>query len=402
MPFRDRLSALRRQAAGNSADPAKAAASLASRVNRLRAGHRRSCKTCARPPDERSLAKALSGQSVAPGVLLIEQRKPWEGRHGRQPLDNLAQGPSNLPEAVDVDPARLLYLDTETTGLAGGTGTHVFLLGLARMHRGLLVVRQYLLTRFSGEAALLGLAGDWMAGVETVVSYNGKTFDLPLLSARCRLAGVEDPFVERPHIDLLHPVRRAFGSLWPDCRLPTAERRLLGFERRDDLPGAEAPQAWFDFIHRGDPRRLPGVCRHNRWDLVSLAALLPALDTVYDRPGPASADVLAVARTWLRRNDEQRALRLLTEHRHTLDGAGSLELARLLKRRRRWNEAVSIWTRLAEEGNLAAREHLAKYHEHISREYSTALFHASKLPPGPLRDHRCRRLSLKQKDAGFV
>ncbi len=397
MPLRDRLSALRRQAAGGSADPGKAA-SLAARVNRLKAGHRRGYGPTARPPDERVLAQAVSGRPIAPGVVLIEQRMPWEGLHGRQPLDGITQGLSNLPEADGVDPTRLLYLDTETTGLAGGAGTHVFLLGLARLREGVLELCQFLLSRFSGEAALLSLARDWMGDAEAVVSYNGKTFDLPLLSARCRLAGVEDPFMERPHIDLLHPVRRAFGSLWPDCRLPTAERRLLGFERRDDLPGAEAPQAWFDFIRRGDPRRLPGVCRHNRRDLVSLAALLPALDAVYGRPGPACADVLAIARTWLRRNDEQRALGLLTEYRHTLDGAGSLELARLLKRRRRWNEAETIWTRLAEEGNPAAREHLAKYHEHVSREYSVALFHANRLPPGPLRDHRCRRLSLKQKD----
>lgn len=396
MAIRNRLSALRRQAVGDGPEPREmAAGSLAARVDRLRAGRRAGPEHPKRPPDEGALAEAVSGRPVAPGVVLIEQRMAWKGWHGRQPLSGITRGLSSLPEAVDIDPARLLYLDTETTGLAGGTGTHVFLLGLARMHREVLVVRQYLLTRFSGEAALLTSARDWMAGIEAVVSYNGKTFDVPLLSARCRLAGVEDPFVERRHIDLLHPVRRAFGRSWQDCRLPTVERRLMGFERQDDLPGAEAPQAWFDYIHRGDPRRLPGVCRHNLWDLASLAALLPALETVYRRPDRACADVLGIARTWLRRNDQQRALGLLSEYSHALDSAGLLELARLLKHRGRWDDAKKIWSRLAGEGNVTAREHLAKYHEHVSRNYSMALSHASRLPPGPLKDHRCKRLNDK-------
>ena len=98
---------------------------------------------------------------------------------------------SDLPEGKGVDPRTLLHLDTETTGLAGGTGTQVFLLGMGRLQGEVLVVRQYLLTRFAGEHALLSSARDWMQGAEAIVSYNGKSFDVPLLSARCRdgLAG---------------------------------------------------------------------------------------------------------------------------------------------------------------------------------------------------------------------
>ncbi len=396
MAIRERLSALRQQAIGDGAEPREIAAdSLAARVERLRVGRGAGLEATNRPADEGVLAEAVSGQLLAPGVVLIEQRTARGGRRGRQPLGQSPRGLRNLPEAVGMDPARLLYLDTETTGLAGGSGTHVFLLGLARMHGEVLVTRQYLLTRFSGEAALLIAARDWMVGIDALVSYNGKTFDLPLLSARCRLSGVEDLFVEHPHIDLLHPVRRAFGRSWEDCRLATAERRLMGFERRDDLPGAEAPQAWFDFIRRGDSCRLPGVCRHNLCDLVSLAALLPVLDAAYRTPGRACADVLAIARTWLKRGKEQQALKLLCEYKHTLDSNGWLEMARLLKRRRRWDEAEKIWNRLAGEGNIAAREHLAKYHEHVSRNFPMALAHASRLPPGPLKDHRCKRLNDK-------
>ena len=102
-----------------------------------------------------------------------------------------------------------------------------------------------------------------------------------------------------------------------------------------------------------------------------------------------------MARGWLRRKDEQRSLWLLSEYSHTLDSAGLLELARLLKRRRRWDEAEKIWNRLAGEGNIAAREHLAKYHEHVRRNFPMALAHASCLPPGPLKDHRCKRLNDK-------
>ena len=111
------------------------------------------------------------------------------------------------------------------------------------------------------------------------VSYNGKSFDLPLLATRLALARLAPLPAFRPHADLLHAVRVAYARHWPDCRLATAEARLLGRTRDNDLPGHAVPAAWTAFLREGDLRALPGLLLHNRLDLVSLAELLPGLGT---------------------------------------------------------------------------------------------------------------------------
>jgi uncharacterized protein YprB with RNaseH-like and TPR domain len=182
-----------------------------------------------------------------------------------------------------VDPEDCLFLDTETTGLAGGGGTLAFLTGLARVRDGRLCVRQHLITRFGAEASMLTRLETRPRGTETLVTYNGKCFDVPLLSDRLRLHGMPNPLLALPHLDLLHAARKGFGNRWPDCRLATAEQQLLGYRRRGDLPGREAPRAWLDWVRERRWRGLREVVRHNLADLVSLALLLPALGA---RPWP--------------------------------------------------------------------------------------------------------------------
>jgi len=344
---------------------------------------------------EDELARFLGGKPIAPGLVLIETCVGLQARHGRWPLYWLTESPRDVPEARGLDPTGLVYLDTETTGLAGGTGTLVFLLGMARLEAGCLRLRQYLLTRVAGEAAMLEQAGAWLDQAAALVTYNGRSFDGPMLSARFRLVGVEDWLVGRTHLDLLHPVRRAFAGPWPDCRLATAEQRLLGFRRSGDLPGALAPQAWLNFLRQGDPDLLPGVVRHNRWDLLSLALLLPVLDRAHRDPAAWGADLHALARTYLRDRREEAALELLERNQRRLDPSALLALARLLKRQRRWEQAAAIWRRLAAAGCSSATEQLAKYHEHVRRSYADALEFAARLPPGPARHRRQERLRHK-------
>jgi uncharacterized protein YprB with RNaseH-like and TPR domain len=323
---------------------------------------------------------------------MVEKRISLGRRHGVWPLHLLPRLLGILPEHRDIAAEDLLFLDTETTGLAGGTGTLVFLLGVAQIQGQALVIRQYLLTRFAGECALLEGAGLWAERIDGVVTYNGKSFDIPLLNARCRLAEIDDRLEGVRHIDLLYPVRRAFKGRWVDCSLNTAERKLLKFYRNDDLPGAEAPQAWFDFIQRSDPGRLPAVLRHNYYDLLSLAALLPAISRVYQVPEVMAADTHGVARAYIKHKEERVALKLLQEGRARLSDEGLLELARLLKRDRSWETAREIWLELAVRGNNQAIEELAKYHEHIVKDYNTALQYANRLLPGEKKQHRKRRL----------
>lgn len=386
--LKDRLGVLRRQAGAHADNALSSTPDISARVARLRVN------APARPKiSDTELAHRVGGAVVESGVVLIEQRVPLTHTHGRHLLERIA-GPLALPAIDALEPSQLVFLDTETTGLAGGTGTVVFLLGLARIEGDALAVRQYLLTAFAGEGSLLDMAGHWLHGAQSLVTFNGKCFDVPLLTARCRLAGVTDVYARCAHIDLLHPTRCAYGRDWGDCRLITAERRLLGFHRQGDIAGAEAPQAWFDYVHRGDTQRLPAVVRHNHWDLLSLAALLPALTDTYAQPARHGANTVAIARAYRRAGAETHAAWVLEQSRHQLDTAGLLELARYHRRHRRWEAACGIWQGLANRGESEAIESLAKYQEHVQRDYNAALDMAKLLPTERSRQ-RCQRLEAK-------
>jgi uncharacterized protein YprB with RNaseH-like and TPR domain len=305
-----------------------------------------------------------------------------------------ADVPENAPMLFKSD-ADLICLDTETSGLAGGTGTWAFVTGLLRGNAEGWLLRQYLLTRLDAESAYLEAIAAEFEGVGLLISYNGLSFDIPLLTTRFRLSGQADPLPALPHLDLLKPVRRAYGRIWPDCRLASVEQRLLGFKRKDDLPGSEAPAAWLAWLRAGEVTPLAGVLRHNRWDLLSLAALIPSLSEVFADPGAYDADVRAVAAYHHSQGRSDQAFDLLRSERRRLDTAGLLDLARLHRRRGNWDSARSIWEPLAAQGDAEARTELAKYHEHRTRDLHRALALARALPPGPPKERRCARLNAK-------
>jgi uncharacterized protein YprB with RNaseH-like and TPR domain len=388
--LKQRLAALRRQEGSRPVAGGEESQPLRARLERLTVGPRRL--------SDRGLARLLGGEVIADGLLLVEQLLPLSFRHGDQALAAILQSPLGLlAEDAEVRPHELLFLDTETTGLAGGTGTLAFLLGLGRIEGEALRLRQFFLTGFRGEAALLSEAVPWLKDAGHLVTFNGKCFDVPLLLARYRLSRLGNPLGALGHIDLLHPTRAVFARTWPDCRLQTAERRLLAFSRADDLPGHLVPQAWFDFVRRGAVQKVPAILEHNRWDLVSLARLAAVLARIYGEPGHADSDVLAVAKSHLRRGREREALRHLTENQPRLDEAGLLELAALHRRAGAWGEAVRIWERLAERGSLEALERLAKYHEHVRRDYRKALALTETLLARERHEHsgRAQRLAAK-------
>lgn len=212
----------------------------------------------------------LPGRAIAPGLRLIEQRLPWPApptRHLQFPHRGLAE----------VDPQRLLAIDTETTGLAGGTGTRAFVIGIAGWERDGVWLRQWLLSRLVGEAAMLAALAAVLATAPVLLSYNGKSFDLPLLRTRWRLARQADASVGLAHLDLLHEVRRRYRGCWDNCRLLSAERHLLAVARDDDLPGSEAPAAFSDWLRHGRSGNLQRVIEHNRQDLLSLLGLAARL-----------------------------------------------------------------------------------------------------------------------------
>ncbi|QII27278.1 ribonuclease H-like domain-containing protein [Stenotrophomonas maltophilia] len=220
--------------------------------------------------------RQLPGEEIAPGLFLIESLQPQA----------IPTAPLSLAFAKREDQhvaARdLLFFDTETTGLAGGTGTRAFMIGAADWHvcpqRGEgLRIRQLLISTMAAEEAMLTTFARWLQPHTVFCSYNGRSYDAPLLKTRYRLARQADPITALDHVDLLYPTRRRYRGTWENCKLSTIERHLLRVVREDDLPGSEAPAAWLRFLRGGDAVNLRRVADHNHQDVVTLALLLQRL-----------------------------------------------------------------------------------------------------------------------------
>ena len=338
-----------------------------------------------------ALASEVNGKIVAEGLIKIEAQIPLGEVPGNTSLVKHGQTPV-LPGETRPSPA--LYIDTETTGLSGGSGTLAFLVGVAEVKTTGIQLTQFLMTSFGAEAALLSELGACVSEERRLVSYNGKSYDLPLLASRYRMQGLVSPFDEQEHLDLLHPIRRLFGKRWEDCRLTTVERRLLGFSRQDDLPGAEAPEAWFSYLQRGDGGRLIKVVEHNRQDILSLAVIHHATGLVVQQPTRWDPDLHGLAR-WVLEFNEADAMQLLVEHRERLCDDGKRLLGYLYRRAERWEEAVPIWEELASRQCIESIERLAKYHEHVSKDLHAALYYCKRLPGSKHDSHRLARLEIK-------
>jgi len=409
--LRSRIESLQRQSGtspetshseGSDDTPGTDKGLLRERLHRLAAPRLSSPSGRSRPSDA-ELAGLLHGEHIADGLILVESFFPLGTSHGKKTIEGgLSDALALFGQYKEEHDGAVVFMDTETTGLAGGTGTLVFLLGLGRLTPDGLRVHQYFLTGFTGEAAMLGTAAEFLEGARTLVTFNGKGFDSPLLAARYRLAGMPDPFEPLHHLDLLHPTRCAFASRWDNCRLQSAERILLGFARVDDLPGSEAPEAWFQWVRLGITQRLPRLVEHNRWDVVSLTTLLSVLHEAHERPSRYAADTLAIARHRGRQKGDNHAHAYLLSNEGHLDTPGLLELARLYRRRGAWSEATAIWHTLADQAHPEALERLAKYYEHIARDIEIAQSFTARLqtlePSDP--GHQRRRARLQEKLAG--
>lgn len=213
-----------------------------------------------------STDREVPGIELSPGLRYTESRVDW-----LTPPDIID---ATFARVAPVHHQHLLHFDTETTGLAGGTGTRAFMIGAADWIDGHFRIRQLTITSMAAEAAMLRRFAEWISDDTALVSYNGKCYDAPLLATRYRLARQPNPLTGLAHIDLLHPVRRHWKGQWENCRLATAERQLLGVVREDDLPGSEAPAAWLTYLRGGSAKNLRRVAQHNAQDLKSLAGVL--------------------------------------------------------------------------------------------------------------------------------
>ncbi len=279
---------------------------------------------------------------------------------------------------------RLLFVDLETTGIAGGAGSYAFLVGCGWFDGGRFHVRQFLLSSFASERALLEAVTDVAGAVDAVVTYNGKSFDLPLIETRYSLNRLATPFADMPHVDMLHHARRLWHSDDDGHRLSSLETSLLGHEREGDVSGFEIPARYFRYVHTGDPRPLAAVLEHNRLDLLSLALLTSRAAQLLD-DGVASAstprEALGMGRLYERAGMVGDALACFA--RASDMGPGRLAEALhahavLLRRLRRYEAAAVAWQRLLDLNECPPRlereaaEALAVHHEHRLRSLPSA------------------------------
>jgi uncharacterized protein YprB with RNaseH-like and TPR domain len=275
-----------------------------------------------------------------------------------------------------------LFLDTETTGLAGGTGTMAFLIGLGWFEEGHFHVRQIMARDFGEEKAALVYLDQIASQKKFLVTFNGKAFDVNLLATRFIMNRLRSELSAMPHLDLLHPSRRILGHRLENSRLVTLEAYVLGVEREGDIPGWEIPQRYFDWLRKRDPGLLAAIFEHNRLDVVSMASLTAHLTEILTAQAAVqyanTDDYLAAARLLLNRSNlegVEKILNIFQEQSCTLFSALSKKkLAQLYKRTGRLNEAVQIWQEMAACASVEfyAVSELAKWLEHHARDYPRA------------------------------
>ena len=300
-----------------------------------------------------------------------------------------------------------LFLDTETTGLAGGTGTFPFLIGLGWFEASTFVTCQLFARDFSEEGAMLRYLGELASEKQFLVTFNGKAYDLNLLATRFILNRCRDTLAAMPHIDLLHPSRRILAHRLENARLSTIEMHVLQVERDGDVPGFEIPQRYFDWLRQRDGRLLGDVFEHNRLDIVSMASLLKYLtDLVEDSQEMGRChhgDLFKLAGLIHERGECERAgkmLETLTLSHHTdVATLARQSLSLIYKKAHRWTEAAELWEGLvvSDPHNFFAVVELAKFYEHHTRECEKALQLVGDLLNEPARLGDAERTSLEHR-----
>ncbi len=225
-------------------------------------------------------------------ILKIQKKHPFpDFPNGMILIDLISKNEFTAP----IQRNKCVFFDLETTGLAGGAGTFAFLIGFAYWQEDTLITDQYFLPDFGREFELFNFLQEWLSGFEYLVSYNGKSYDMPLLKTRFILNRLVPGFIKTKHIDLIHMCRRIWKESLPSCDLKSIEKLLLNVERSGDIPGALIPQAYFNFINTGVIHEVLRIIEHNRQDIVSLALFLDKLNHVSSSPGNLPLDAKAVA-----------------------------------------------------------------------------------------------------------
>ncbi len=349
--------------------------------------------------EQRRASGEFEIQTAVPGEVVGEEEDGFYLVRTDFPLDTV-HGNAALGAALDVAPehialsarddglagfdaSRAVFIDAETTGLAGGAGTVAFLVGAGYFVEGAFRLEQCFMRDYDDEEPMLAYLSGLFEGRETVVSYNGKSFDMPLLQTRFVQNRLRFHLGGALHFDLVHAARRFWKRRLGDCSLGNVERVVLGLERHGDVPGHEIPEIWFEYLRTRDARRLKGVFYHHRTDILSLVALTAWLAQCLDAPEGEGfehvEDRLSLVRLHFVRREYHDAVshgeRLLEVEETSSVRLECIEtLAMAHKRLRDFGRMAEMWSLLLDEspGHLMARVEMAKHHEHRTRNLPEA------------------------------
>jgi hypothetical protein len=350
--------------------------------------------------------------------------RPAAGVLEPRALQRLASG----PEEILCDPGQWLFLDTETTGLSGGTGTYAFLVGLAWWESDCFVVEQYFMRDHSEEPSLLLEVLEHLARRRVLVTYNGKSFDWPLLQTRYQMARAGAPPAPVAHLDLLHPARRLWRLNLKSVALAQLEKHVLQLDREKDIPSETIPQIYFDFLRGGPPEPMADVFRHNQMDLCGLASLAVHMVRLLSDPDTCccgASELFGISRLLQQRGEGHLAGRFYQKALESglpqdAERTARKELALLAKRARDFNLSNALWEKLLDDAaeGWKAYEQLAIYYEHhaaspqraaaLSREAIARLqeaLRAGRMSPNKYRQwhasfqHRLSRLQKRSPES---
>jgi hypothetical protein len=353
-----------------------------------------------KPPEPRPLPAQRAAKGIEEYVegglekndlgeyFLARQAFPFGRPYGKLRISDISTAdltPLNLlfPQAALPAPERLVYLDTETTGLAGGTGTCAFLIGIGTVEGTQFVVRQFFLRDYPDEKAVLRALTEILDSFDGLVTYNGKTFDVPLLETRFALARLKSPFGRLMHLDALHPSRRLWRLRLESCKLTDLESAVLGIEREGDVAGSEIPALYFDYLRTGDARGLQPVFYHNALDIMTLAAVTVELARAMGDAGTLDSpvDLFSLSRMLETAGSRQQSVETCQRALsgglpEEIEARALHQLALQYKRQRQHELAVATWlelTRRASPLAIEAFEELAIHYEHHERNPQSAM-----------------------------
>ena len=356
-------------------------------------------------------------------TFLAKEAFSHDFRYGEMTLSEILSLPtypahllSKDERLKELDLRRTLFLDTETTGLTGGTGTLAFLIGLGFFQGDAFVIHQLFMRDYSEERASLFLLKNLLDSFQFLITFNGRHYDIPLLETRFILSRTASGIREMPNFDLLFPSRKIWKGVYDNCRLVTLESNLLGMNREDDIPSEWIPQLYFDYLRTGDAQKIYRVFHHNQMDILAMVGLTGRIHLVYHDPEAArprkGIEHFALGRLFWDHGSIEKAIPCFEVALNRCDDDLGWEvmkwLSRAFKKTGQGERARSLWEEMVtwrRKKDAFPYVELAKYHEHRLKDFETAIACVDKaleqtFPPLSkeieILRHRRQRLELKR------